>query len=436
MSNRHPRFRAQLRKSILVLQAALTFAAAPLFAQQSSITPEDLAVLRREMPARHANLFHAMTRAQFDSALFSIESRLPTLARHQGIVELQKLAAMIGDGHSNVGPWRDSVIAFHSLPFAFYWFSDGIIVRAADSAHASFIGARVVEIGDRPLDSAIARIRPLISRDNEMGVRAYTALLLAMPEVLHATGISSSSAQIRLVLEQNGKRTTVNVEHAGLFPMFTGDADKQWLPRKGWVDARDKSRSAHWLSDPTNGYWFTYLSAERTLYCQINTIQQKPGDSLHVFMARALSTADSVGADRFVLDLRLNGGGDGSFNKSIFLPLIKSRYDTRDRLFVIIGRRTFSAAQMLVTEMETYTNATFVGEPTASHANHFGDSFRIVLPNSRVTVRVSTLWHQYRDSRDTREMIEPAIAAPLSFADYAAGRDPALDAILAQSKRN
>jgi C-terminal processing protease CtpA/Prc len=102
------------------------------------------------------------------------------------------------------------------------------------------------------------------------------------------------------------------------------------------------------------------------------------------------------------------------------------------RLFVITGRRTFSAAQMLVTELRKYSSAVFVGEPTASKGNHYGDSFRIVMPNSRVTVRVSTLWHQYVDSRDTRAMIEPAIAAPLAFADYAAGRDPALAAVRAR----
>jgi len=147
-------------------------------------------------------------------------------------------------------------------------------------------------------------------------------------------------------------------------------------------------------------------------------------------MRRAIAAADSAGADRFILDLRLNGGGNGDYNPLIFLPLIKSRYDTAGQLYVITGRHTFSAAQMLVTEMEKYTTAIFVGEPTSSHGNHFGDSYRIVLPNSRVTVRVSTLWHQYLDSRDKRVMVEPQISAPLAFADYAAGRDPALDAAL------
>ena len=371
-----------------------------------------------------------MSRAQFDSALGSIESRLPSLARHQVIVELQKLGALIGDGHSNVGPWRDSVIGFQSLPVAFYWFQEGIMVRAADSAHADLIGARVVEIGGQPIDSVIARVRPLISRDNEMGVRAFTPFLMAMPEILHAIGVTADMGRIRLVVEKGGQRRAVTLTPAGRFPMLTGEADRSWVPRPGWIDARDGKSGALWLSDPTNYYWCRYLSSERAQYCQINTIQQKATDSLRLFMARAIAAADSAGAEKFVLDLRLNGGGNGSFNRLILLPLIKSKYDVPGRLYVLTGRRTWSAAQMLVTELQKYTTATFVGEPTASRGNHYGDSFRIVLPNSRVTFRVSTLWHQYLDSRDKRTMIEPAIRVPLSFADYAAGRDPVLNAAL------
>ena len=84
---------------------------------------------------------------------------------------------------------------------------------------------------------------------------------------------------------------------------------------------------------------------------------------------------------------------------------------------------------MLVTEMQKYTTATFVGEPTASKGNAYGDSYRIVMPNSRVTVRVSTLWWQYLDPRDKSVMVEPEIKAGLTYADHAAGRDPALAAV-------
>ncbi len=385
------------------------------------------------MPAHHANLFNTMSPAQFDSALNSIETRLPTLARHQVIVELQKLDAMVGDGHSNVSPWRDSLIAFHTLPIALYWFEEGIIIRAADSAHANLIGTRVTAINGMPIDSAIARIRPLISRDNEMGVRAFTPFLLVMPEILQATGVVADMRRVTLSIGReggDGRREAVTLEPAGLFPMLTGDADRSWITRPGWVDARDRAPTPLWLSDPTNIYWYKYLPEGRVLYCQINTIQQKPTDSLTAFMARAIAAADSAGADKFVLDLRLNGGGNGDFNKRIMLPLIKSKYDVPGHLYVLTGRRTWSAAQMLVTELQKYTTAIFAGEPTASRGNAYGDSYRIMMPNSRVTVRVSTLWWQYLDPRDERAMIEPQIKAPLTFADYAAGRDPALTAVL------
>ena len=77
---------------------------------------EDLAYLARELPRRHENLFHTITRARFDSALAVLERKLPGLARHQVIVELARLVALVGDGHTNVDPTRDPKIGFHTYP--------------------------------------------------------------------------------------------------------------------------------------------------------------------------------------------------------------------------------------------------------------------------------------------------------------------------------
>jgi len=389
---------------------------------------EDLAFLRAEMPARHANLFHTMTRAQFDSALQAIDQDLPHLARHQVIVELQRLAALVRDGHSNVSPWRDTSAVFQQLPVALYWFEDGIFVRAVTKDQAPLLGARVVRIGVVPVEEALARVRPLVSCDNEMGVRAWAPVLLTMPEVLHAVGLSPDPTRGTFLLETTSGRREVSLPAVGRFPMLTGDTDLTWMKRAGWVDARGRAAEPLWLSDPQNKYWYRYLAGTRSLYCQLNAIQQKSEDSLRVFFARGLAAADSAGAERFILDLRLNGGGDGSWNRDIVRSLIKSRYDVPGRLVVITGRRTWSAAQMLINELENIADVVFVGEPSASRGNVYGDSKKIVLPNSRVTVRVSSLYWQQSDPRDAREFIPVSVSAPLTFADYVAGRDPALEA--------
>src|SRR5436190_13511511 len=257
------------------------------------------------MPARHANLFHAMTHAQFDSALQSIDQDLPHLRRHQVIVDLQRLAALVGDGHTNVSPWRDTSAVFQQLPVALYWFDDGIFVRATTKGQASLLGARVVRIGGIPVEGALARVRTLVSRDNEMGVRAWAPVLLTMPEVLHAVGLSADPTHATFLLETTTGRREATLPATGLFPMLTGETDLTWMKRPGWVDARERAPDPLWLSDPQNKYWYRYLAKTRSLYCQLNAIQQKPEDSLRVFFSRAITSADSARADRFILDLRL-----------------------------------------------------------------------------------------------------------------------------------
>ena len=44
------------------------------------------------------------------------------------------------------------------------------------------------------------------------------------------------------------------------------------------------------------------------------------------------------------------------------------------KFVVIIGRRTFSAAQNLATRLDLKTNAVFVGEATGSKPNHYGET--------------------------------------------------------------
>ena len=94
-----------------------------------------------------------------------------------------------------------------------------------------------------------------------------------------------------------------------------------------------------------------------------------------------------------------------------------------------IGPATFSAAQLLVDALEKYTNVTFVGEPTGSKGNRYGDEREIVLPNSGLTVCFPIHYLQQWSPSDVREATTPDIAAPLTFEAYRDNEDPALEAI-------
>ncbi|HEX8338575.1 MAG TPA: hypothetical protein VF621_17785, partial [Pyrinomonadaceae bacterium] len=105
------------------------------------------------------------------------------------------------------------------------------------------------------------------------------------------------------------------------------------------------------------------------------------------------------------------------------------------RLFVLMGRSTWSAAQFLLNRLQGYTDVLFVGEPSGSKGNHYGDSRRIKLPNSQLTVRVSVYYWQEWDPWDTRPWTAPHVTAELSSEDYRAGGDPALKAALSYAPR-
>jgi tetratricopeptide (TPR) repeat protein len=393
---------------------------------------EDLRYMAQEMESRHKNLFHTMTRERFESAVRELNEQIPTLGRHQIIVGMARITAMVGDGHTNIAPTRDPKIGFRTLPVKLYLFKDGLVVRAAERSHADLLGARVVKIGDASVNEALSRAREIIGRDNEMDVKFFAPLLLAMPEVLHALGLSDSTESARLTIEKEGRQQMLTLKPSGPVELLPADTDLSWLPKEGWVDMREtaKAPAPLWLKDPRNKFWFEYLPESKVVYVQINEVGNKDNESLADFSKRLFTFVEANPVDKLVLDLRLNRGGNGSLLRPFEIGLIKSKVNQPGRLFTIMGRSTWSAAQFLLNHLEKYTNALFVGEPSGSEGNVYGDSRKITLPNSGITVRVSVYYWQDWDPWDTRAWTAPHLTAELSSQDYRANKDPMLRAIL------
>jgi hypothetical protein len=100
------------------------------------------------------------------------------------------------------------------------------------------------------------------------------------------------------------------------------------------------------------------------------------------------------------------------------------------RLFVLIGRRTFSACQNFVNWLDRMAHPIFIGEPTGSKPNFIGETTNVVLPYSRVQGSISSRIHFDSFWGDERQWIAPHIPIELSSEDYFANRDPVLEAVL------
>lgn len=391
---------------------------------------EDLRFMALEMERTHKNLYHTISREQFASAVAALDERIPRLERHEVIVEMAKIVAAVGDGHTNIYPTRDAKVGFHALPLALTFFGDDLYVRAAHESQRTLVGARVLRIGDREVSEAYAAVSQMIGRDNEQGARYWAPYLLAMPEVLHAFGITRTPDEVSLTLMTDHGQEVVKLRAPDPVEIMSGDKVAQFNRRPGWIDVRDLSGKPdpRWLRGATDAFRFERLGS--LLYVQINTVANTQEETLAHFAARLHDEIAATKPEKVAIDLRLNRGGDGTLIVPLIRALIQSgRIDRKNRLFAIIGPATFSAAQMLADALEKYTNVTFVGEPSGSRGNAYGDSRKITLPNSGLTVRASIYYWQDWHPQDKRHATVPQIPAPLTFDAYRNNIDPALEAI-------
>jgi len=389
---------------------------------------EDLRFMVAEMERRHANLYHSVSREAFAAAVADLHARIPVLQRNQIIVGMMRIAAMVGDGHTRVDPRKDDKFGFPSLPLKLYLFEDGLYVRAAAPQHAALVGSRVDAIGGVPVAEAMRRAAEIASRDNEIGPKLFIPLYLAMPDILHALRLSDSRDAASLTLSRNRRTWTVKVAAGQVDPRWPPDTDISLVTPQGWVDARTTPQPPVWLQAPLESHRLIELPERGGLYAQLNMVTDTKDQSLARFGARIHERAQALNPRAVILDLRLNLGGNGYLRNSLVRQLIRTE-DEDTRLFVLTARGTFSASQFILDDLDRLSNAVFVGEPASSKPSSFGDAYRMPMPNSGISVRSSIYYWQEGQNRDPYTWVD--VAAPLTFPDYAAGRDPAVEAALA-----
>ncbi|RYY91917.1 MAG: hypothetical protein EOO11_22020, partial [Chitinophagaceae bacterium] len=318
---------------------------------------------------------------------------------------------------------------FHQYPFSMDLFPEGVFVRNAARRYAAIVGSRVLRVGSLPIDSVLRRMYSVVPAENEQFLAANLHYYLRLPELLQGLHIAPSADSVQLELEKNGQRSTVWVRAEATRELFTRTVLS--IP-DDWVDAGPlrTGNTPLWMRHTDRLRDFDYDKKTATLYVRHSGVWEPEGETIAAFFTRVFRYADSVKAERFVLDLRLNGGGNNYLNKPVVTGIIRNtRINRFGHLFVLLGKHTFSAAQNLTNALEKYTEAVFIGEPTSERVNFWGDYRSEELPESRMEVRISYLWWQDSDPRDTRRQTAPLIAAPITFADYCAGHDPALAAV-------
>ncbi len=366
-----------------------------------------------ELEQRHPNPYHAVSREDFHRAADDLASRAPALTREQQIVGVMRLLAMLGerDGHSGIHPL--SPIPGQRLtayPLRLYRFPEGLFVAQAQDR--ALVGARVAAVGGVPADEVEARVRPLITRDNDWTVLDRIPSFVVCAEVLSGLGIGPT---FTLELAGGGRRGVtfepISVqEHVGLFG--------------GWWEATTRpGPQPLYLRQRNVQYGLTKIDRGRALYVAYNATTD-PG----LVPRKLIRMSRNRRVRRIVVDIRLNGGGNNTTYWGLISALRHPRINRPGKLRLLIGRRTFSAAGNFAADVDRRTRARIFGEPTGGAPSQWGDSAPIELPSLELVA--STAVEFVGEETDTRVTTVPNVSVSTPAADFFAGRDPVLAAAL------
>ena len=375
---------------------------------------EDIDYLASELPQRHKNLFFQLSESDFKQKIQKLKNELSDINDEEIIWRLFQIVASIGDGHTTL--YYKTKIAF---PYSLYWFKEGIYVINTVPEYKHILNCRLVQIDFIPVEKVVEALKLGISHENQAQIKKSAPYYLAMAEHLYGAHLIEEKDKAVFTFEdKKGKQFHVPMKAVSL------KTKPQWI-----VSNSDDDDLPLYRQNRDKYYSFTYMENEKTMYVLYNACRMIKGNLFKDFVKAVFDQVDSHPVERFVMDLRNNGGG----SSLIFFPLLKElkareELNKKGKLFVILGRRTFSSAILNALQMKNQTNATFLGEPTGGKPNHYGEIKSFLLKNSSLHVSYSTKY--FTHSQEDTDSIYPDILVEVSIQDYLSKKDPVLEKIL------
>ena len=137
---------------------------------------------------------------------------------------------------------------------------------------------------------------------------------------------------------------------------------------------------------------------------------------------------------RVLLDLRNNGGGSDGVIWPLF-EVLRESMDGGAKLVGLIGEATFSSALINAVEIQEM-GGVLVGEHAGGSVSHFGAVRGFSLPNSGIRGQLSSKFIDLNTLLDAGAgrgvvALEPDLLIPQTLEDTLAGRDTAVEWLLA-----
>lgn len=374
---------------------------------------DDISYYRTTLESGHIDLFHTVSREQFDQELEELASQIPARNDQQIIHELMRIHRLIGDGHS-IFPVMGGV--HQHYPLQFRLFGDDVHVIGAPTDQTELLGARLQSIDGVPIGDILEILKPVVQpAENAYGLLDAMALHLTVDEALYGADITKQLGEATFAFElPDGTNMTAELQSVGMSD-YTVSLSSPYR-----IADRHKDR----VVEQSDELFMVSLPESNAAYIYFATYPSFIGANR--FAARARRFLEKNDVENLIIDVRDNGGGDffiGLLMASELLPV--DSLDWKDGIYMMTGRHTFSAAMSNAAQFRQILNARLVGEPTGGDPNGYGETGSFRLPHSdRLVIHSKRM---YRFELADTDTITPDVFVDWPAEQYFAGEDTVLN---------
>jgi hypothetical protein len=391
------------------------------------------------------------SRAHFDAQVAALQERAGELTDAEFMLGLARAQATIDNGHSNASATA-MIRRFPHLPIRTAFFGDELRVVRTNEEHRDLLGMRVTHLGGLDVNEVAHRFRDAFGGTNA-NYRIMVPLLLETPAYLETVGIPGPD--ITIGLETDGAaaidRKLTPIDVAGIDKWtIPGDLPLSWKKDAESLVAPVLPETPLYLQREEQGYWRDDIAEINAVYINLRTnFDDDSGQSLRTFSHEAVEAlrARPQSPSAIIVDLRFNHGGDYSLTHELMVSL-GDIVGPGGRVYILTSGNTFSAAIVSIAfAKESAPDRTIiVGEEIGDRLQFWAEGWRFDLPNSGFRARYATAYYDLQHGCRGLfkcywgafylfpvivDDLDVDISAPLTFEAYAAGRDPALEAISA-----
>jgi hypothetical protein len=395
--------------------------------------------------------FGPEARQRFRDAIADLQRTVEGKTDEQIIVELAKAVALSKNAHTRLYLLRNRS-ELRRYPIRVWWFADGLYVIRATPDYSELLGAKILRIGGRTVDQVKQAVDPIFA-GNTAWLKYMNAYTMTSPDVLIGLGLIGSDGKAEI--ECKNRRGENRKRQLEPLPLRRSDQ-----PTESWWDlapARPRDDGA-WLSalslhaarlplylhNTERQYWSRTLPQWRLFYIQFDRSADAPGrEPFAEFGKHIITELQSAAVKKLVVDMRFNTGGNLDIAKTFMEQLAALARERNLKVYVIIGRATFSAGLFHAMQLRQYANAILVGEPAGDELDFWSEGGNAVAPNSKLSFHYADRFHSMSpvERPELKEYLvtssdlsvknpKPDILVNMTVRDYLLGRDPALEAIV------